>query len=69
MNSKNLICTDFLFACPSFVSGAARAVDLGGTFDEYNSSATPDDADTQALWSDWAVVGQDMHLAIEKVTK
>jgi hypothetical protein len=69
MNSKYLICTDSLFACPSFASGAARVLDLGGTFDEYNSSPTPDDADAQALWSDWAVVGQDMHLAIEETTK
>ena len=69
MNSKYSICTDSLFARPSFASGAARVLDLGGTFDEYNTSATPEDADACALWGDWAVVGEDMRIAIEEVTR
>ncbi len=42
---------------------------MGGTFDEYNSSETSDEADARALWGDWAVVGEDMRIAIEEVTR
>jgi hypothetical protein len=69
MNSKYSDATDALFATPSFASGAARVLDLGGTFDEYNSSATAAEADARALWSDWAVVGEDLRLAMEEVGK
>ena len=34
-----------LFANPSFISGFARALDLGSTFTEYNTDATPEEAD------------------------
>lgn len=69
MNSKSTICTEYLFARPSFLSGAARVLDLGGTFDEYNTSRTGDDADARALSNDWIVVGEAMRDAIETVTK
>lgn len=52
--------TDFLFAQPSFASGAARVLDLWGVFDDYNRSETPADADARALASDWLVAGQDL---------
>jgi hypothetical protein len=68
MNKNYGVCTDALFARPSFLSGAARVLDMGGTFDEYNESATPGEADARALWGDWAVVGEDMRIAIEEVT-
>ena len=58
--------TDFLFAQPSFVSGVARTLDLWGQFDEYNRSETPNEADSQAIASDWFVVGQDLSDAIEQ---
>jgi hypothetical protein len=51
---------------PSFLSGAARILDLGGTFDRRQSSAN--DEDFRALQGDWAVVGEDMRAAIEAVT-
>ena len=69
MESKTNFCTDMLFARPSFFSGAARALDLGGTFDKYNSSPTGEDADFLALRGDWAIVGKDMEAAIEEITK
>ncbi len=53
--------SDFLFARPSFLSGAARVIDLGGTFDVYNTS---DDPDRLAMESDWSVVGKDIEEAI-----
>jgi hypothetical protein len=58
--------TDFLFAQPSFLSGAASVVDLWGQFHEYNESATPGEADATALFSDWCVVGQDISAAMEQ---
>jgi hypothetical protein len=59
--------TDFLFAQPSFGSGAARSLDLWGTFDDYNRSDNPAEADAKAIAADWRVVGQDIYDAIEKV--
>ncbi len=56
--------TDFLFAQPSFVSGAARLLDLYGLFDRYNESATTFEADYRALLSDWCMVGQDIRNAM-----
>ena len=57
--------SDFLFAQPSFASGAARVLDLWGQFDVYNVSATPTEADANAIAADWFVVGQDILDAVE----
>jgi len=62
----NKVKSDFLFAQPSFASGAARVFDLFGQFDEYNISDTTAEADTKAIAADWIVVGQDMSDAIEQ---
>ena len=62
----NKVKSDFLFAQPSFASGAARVLDLFGQFDEYNRSETPEEADAKAIASDWIVVGQDLADAIEQ---
>ena len=53
-----------LFSNPSFVSGFARALDLGATFNEYNRDDTPEEADYWALWSDWYSVGDDLSYAL-----
>ncbi len=58
-----MACSDFLFARPSFWSGFGRIVDMGATFDSYNVSRTPEDADSRALWADWRVIGQDLFAA------
>ena len=62
----NKVKSHFLFAQPSFASGAARVFDLFGQFDEYNISDTTAEADTKAIAADWIVVGQDMSDAIEQ---
>ncbi|MGC9292222.1 MAG: hypothetical protein ACP5EP_05800 [Acidobacteriaceae bacterium] len=62
----NRIQSDFLFAQPSFASGAARVFDLGGQFDAYNESATLAEADANAIAADWAIVGQDIYDAIQQ---
>lgn len=56
--------TSRLFARPSFIEGMARALDMGGTLNEYNTSLTGEEADAIAIWSDWAAVGQDMYAVI-----
>lgn len=51
---------------PSFVSGAARLLDLYCVYDLYNSSSTEREADYKAVLSDWRVVGQDILVALEQ---
>jgi hypothetical protein len=58
--------TSFLFAQPSFASGLVRVVDMWGTFDDYNISVTPVEADEKAIAADWLVVGQDIYDAIDE---
>jgi hypothetical protein len=58
MNKK--VQSDFLFAQPSFVSGASRVIDLWAQLDDYNRSDTPAEADAKALAADWIIVGQDI---------
>ncbi len=57
--------TDFLFAQPSFASGMGSSLDLWGQLAAYNESADAAEADARALASDWMVVGQDIHDALE----
>ncbi len=58
--------TTFLFAIPRLLFGFARTLDLGATFDEYNTSKTPSEADWKAISNDWQTVGEDMRYAIAK---
>ncbi len=51
---------NYLFASPSFFSGVARVVDLGGVFDDYNVHRTPREADEAGLRADWEEVGRDL---------
>ena len=56
----------YLFS-PSFLSGAARTLDLFGQFDEYNQSSTPLEADARAMIEDMMVVASDLGIAAIKV--
>ena len=56
--------SNYLFATPSFASGAARAFDLGGTFDSYNVSPSGEIANTRGLWADWLAIGRYFREAI-----
>ncbi len=58
--------TDLLFARPSFLNGAARVLDFGGTLNTYNSSRTADEADARALASDWEAVGKEIRNAMQR---
>jgi hypothetical protein len=57
--------TDFLFATPSLLSGAARTLDLAGQFDDYNYSGSPLEADARALLCDLVVTVRDLGAATE----
>ena len=61
--------SDFLFAMPSMLSGAARSLDLGATFDNYNESPTGHIADARALFADWHLIGEDLVEAMEQFAK
>ena len=54
-----------LFAKPSFVEGMARVLDIGGNLDMYNDSASVEEADQAAIFSDWMAVGRDLQKAIQ----
>jgi hypothetical protein len=65
-STKRRVRTDFLFASPSVMSGVARLVDFGCSFDSYNNSSSPAEADARALVSDWYSVGDDIASAVDK---
>jgi hypothetical protein len=58
--------TKFLFASPSFLSGAARTLDLGAQFDSYNASLSTQQADMLAMFADWYTVGEDIRDALNE---
>ena len=62
---SNKVKSGFLYADPSFLSGAARTLDLYGLYDAYNVSTTPVEADARALAADWIITGQDLQDAID----
>jgi len=64
-----MICTDFLFAMPSFVGGMASVLDLGATLTVYNECRTGEEADARAMACDWRVVGEDIRLALDRLRK
>jgi hypothetical protein len=62
--NKKTVTSDFLFVRQSAVSGMARILDFGGTFDAYNDSETPDEADANAMLADWWAVGDSLRSSI-----
>jgi hypothetical protein len=56
----------YLFAKPSFIEGMARVLDLGNTLNVYNESPTDVEADSMALYLDWALIGNDISQAISE---
>lgn len=69
LDTELLTRTGRLFACPSFLTGFARVLDLAATFDRYNENLTPEEADSLALQSDWAAVGDDLRTALSEFAK
>lgn len=44
----------------------ARVLDIGGVFDDYNYSDTPEEADARAMRNDWISVGEFLSDALER---
>jgi hypothetical protein len=61
--------SDFLFAESSWLSGAARTLDLAALFDDYNISLTPAQADWLALNTDAGATYKDFWSAYTKAAK
>lgn len=61
--------SDFLFARPSFISGAMSVIDLFGVSNEYNYSLSTDDADRRALNADAMSIRYDFSKAYETSKK
>lgn len=57
--------SDFLIVQPSGFHGMARTFDLAGEYDLYNISGTPPQADANALFADFVVIGEDLRVAME----
>lgn len=57
--------TTYLYAMPSFLEGVARLFDFSGSLNAYNCSESPEQADFNAISSDWIVVGDDFRKAIK----
>jgi hypothetical protein len=47
----------------------AMALDIGGSFIEYNTSDSPEEADRKAIASDWAAVYDDMRNAFNEINR
>ena len=56
-----------LFANPSFIEGMGRVFNILGNQDIYNKDQTGDEADSKAIFSDWAAVGDHIILAAKEV--
>jgi hypothetical protein len=62
-------CTDFLVGRPSFTDGMARVLDFSGSLNVYNRSPSVAEADAAALRSDFAMVGADLQVCLERVAR
>ena len=63
------VCTDFLFADSSFLTGAATIGNLPGNFYQFNSSETETEADLKAIRCDWKMIGRDLEIVFSKFGK
>lgn len=61
--------SDFLYAGSSWLSGAARTLDLAALFDDYNISLTPAQADWLAMNADAGATYKDLWAAYAKAAK
>lgn len=44
-------------------------MDVSGSFNEYNASMSPEEADFLAIYADWLAVGDDLNKCIEQVSE
>jgi hypothetical protein len=65
----NNIRTDFLTPRSSFGLGMASVMNIGGNYYHYNYSATTEEADANAIRSDWQMVGRDILSALKRAAR
>lgn len=58
--------TDFLVPKMSFFIGMGSAINLKGSYYEYNVSNSPKEADEKAILRDWQMISQDFLDVFEK---
>lgn len=56
-----------LYANPSFTEGMARILDFGDTLTEYNYSRSAEEADANAIRSDWRAIADDLERSIAEI--
>lgn len=56
-----------LFACPSFLDGLSRVLDIAGLYDDYNYSLSGEMADKRAIMADWNAIGNDILFACNSI--
>lgn len=66
MEKKFLKYSSYLISKNSFITGAGRLLDVSGSYNIYNSSATESEADSKATACDWFAVGDDIRYATEQ---
>jgi hypothetical protein len=69
INVMNKAKTDFLYATPSFLTGAATVFAVSGFSPTFNRSNTELEADSRAIYSDWSLVGQDIATAVSALER
>ena len=57
----------FRYPTPSFASGMARAFDLFGALDDFETTIDGAELDALATYNDWRAVGEDIEAAMAKV--
>lgn len=59
---------EYIFTKPSFLSGAAKVVDVGGSLTDcdFLFSFSPAEADSRAIASDFRVTGNDLYQALDE---
>lgn len=65
-NMSDILSSMSLYRNPSVLKGAARTVSIFGKLDEYRTSPTEEEADTEALRKDWETVGHDIANATQE---
>ena len=59
----------FRYPMPSFASGMARALDLFGTLDDFETTIGDPEMDALATYQDWRAVGEDIEAAMATVRR
>lgn len=59
MNNNSL----FIANRPSFLEGMGRLFDYAGAYNQYNHSASPEEADTIAMEADWTAIADELREA------